>query len=58
MRRDGGGWIYRTTAWTGLDAVRLVDSPVMRNLVALDLAGNRLGDNGASVLADSPTSPG
>lgn len=35
------------------DLVRLVDSPTMRTLEALDLAGNPFGDNGASVLADS-----
>jgi uncharacterized protein (TIGR02996 family) len=43
---------------TRLGLVRLVDSPLMRNLESLDLAGNPLGDNGASALADSPNSAG
>jgi uncharacterized protein (TIGR02996 family) len=37
-----------------LALVRLVDSPLMRNLESLDLAGNPLKENGASVLTDSP----
>ena len=38
--------------------MHLVDSPVMRNLVALDLASNPLDENGVSVLADSPHTAG
>jgi uncharacterized protein (TIGR02996 family) len=41
-----------------LALVRLVDSPLLRNLESLDLAGNALGDNGASVLAHSPNAAG
>jgi uncharacterized protein (TIGR02996 family) len=40
------------------DLVRLADSLVMRDLLALDLASNPLGDNGASALADSPDAAG
>jgi uncharacterized protein (TIGR02996 family) len=55
------GW--RSRQWRRLDLsgnwvnrrylVRLADSPVMRNLTALELASNPLGDNGTAVLADS-----
>jgi uncharacterized protein (TIGR02996 family) len=47
-----GNELYR------LALVRLADSPLMRNLEALDLADNPLGDNGASVLTDSPNAAG
>jgi uncharacterized protein (TIGR02996 family) len=40
------------------ELVRLVDSPVMPSLTALDLALNPLSDNGAAVLADSPNAAG
>ncbi len=61
--RPGSGVRWRRLDLSGnslyrLALVRLVNSPLMRNLEALDLSGNPLGDHGASVLADSPNSAG